>query len=1425
MTDNNKTVGDESLSALNIINTIERTSKEELDVLLSIDKKLDNNTSPAANRVTSRPAIDRDEKRRQEKSVKPKAESQRPNVKSDDETGLKIKRSRPRRADVPTQPAKKQSRPLQTEKDSASTSKSSPAPSVVANRQVTPRAHEEQQRKRGDDGRFTGSAAKIQEKQEQNRHEELIEEEEKSRSVIQKITGFFAERSTKDVEGTAVDAAGVAAGGSFWKAGKEAWELVQNTGEMLGIGKEKDENKKPLLGKLKGLFSRPRSPETHSDSQPEYQPAPAKRNNAPAILRASPSSGTTRGFGLKQARIARAPAGSLDVVNRNIQKATITKTEEQTQAIKEGDQQIIERLDELLEKSGGGQKKGGLSGLLGGLLGLLGGKIGKGLMGLFGRMGMGLAGIGGLWVAKYGKKLLTGFLSLLGLKKLKSLLGGGRNSEGGIDVDIDSDDRRDGKTKDKKKKGKKPGPGKAKRTKGPGRLKKFFSNPVTKAVATSAATTAATSAAVSAIDNADDLPDEKRGVEKKSDADADKKTTKSDTPEKKAPQKSAAETAKESAEKAQKAGPKTGDKVSIGRPLTAEEAAAKKAEKTVAQKTAKKAGETALIKGTAKVGAKIGLRAVPILGQIGGVAYDVVDGYTDEQAQREAFSVADGDEVSQRQKLTYTAANVLDLGGLASGASSLLGDGARWLGMDSVADALTYDTGEVARRIDGTINKVSDAFSYMTGKGNGKGSDINAQVQDITSAIKDGTEKTVTTIELSTQTLVDTITESGINAAGSTAGNRSESSGQTNAKSVAVAGAGVGGHVAGLTSVDETLMTPDLNVGGKQAKVRAYRNNNFGNIGFAHQAGAVIEKKNAYGEQRFARWNTPEEGLRGTANQVMLYKTGKSNSGKRETIDEIMDVFAPPSENNTEAYKRSLEAQLGVGRHDKVDWSDPEKMRNLVKALARVEGGGNIQMTDADIAKALGSYNFQTNRWEGQFTDQTLEKVNATRDEKGLVRLNATDQFSIGGAMTGRGDIAKATHVDPTIKQQPTEVKPESETQSEQPQPAAPAAPVQTQTKQKTEPSQAANNEVKPADTTTPTETAITAASNSNTGENYTPGKLPLEDIPVVGDAIKKFGSDTVANAEGLRHQGAPVTSPTQQGERSPVSSSPTAVKTEKKPPEDATAAQTVVNTIEESKATEAPKQAETPQSAEKNKEIEDEKAQSDLFAPNSMNGETYKAADLPFKDVPIVGDLIKKYGGDRVANAEGLRHQSAPEFNSIDRANEALANWKNDQNTPTPVASQESTQAETTAAQIEQATTQDKPAPVSNSDTVTSAPAAVAKAEAEAEAAQPTTAISTANYSQSKSMYSVTDLQSATPAMPAANNGQQKAKPTTADTDIKILGALNRIAGLLEDIKKEGTNNDTPRFTSVKNSPQPAPRSTIPLTVADPIMSNLANR
>ncbi|EKI3096614.1 hypothetical protein PC510_003895, partial [Escherichia coli] len=343
MADNNKTVGDDSLSALNIINTIERTSKEELDVLLSIDKKLDNNTSPAAKRSTSWPAIDTDEKQRPEKSVKTKAESQRPNVKSDDDTGLKIKRSRPRRADVQTQPAKnKQSRPLQTEKSSTSTSKSSPAPSVVANRPVKPRAHEEQLRKRGDNGRFTGSAAKIQEKQEQNRHEELIEEEEKSRSVIQKITGFFAERSTKDVEGTAVDAAGVAAGGSFWKAGKEAWELVQNTSEMLGIGKEKDENKKPLLGKLKGLFSRPRSPETHSDSQPEYQPAPAKRNNAPAILRASPSSGTTRGFGLKQARIARAPAGSLDVVNRNIQKATITKTEEQTQAIKEGDQQIIE---------------------------------------------------------------------------------------------------------------------------------------------------------------------------------------------------------------------------------------------------------------------------------------------------------------------------------------------------------------------------------------------------------------------------------------------------------------------------------------------------------------------------------------------------------------------------------------------------------------------------------------------------------------------------------------------------------------------------------------------------------------------------------------------------------------------------------------------------------------------------------------------------------------------------------------------------------------------------------------------------------------------------------------------------------------------------------------------------------------------------
>ncbi|MBE9807346.1 lytic transglycosylase, partial [Escherichia coli] len=79
-----------------------------------------------------------------------------------------------------------------------------------------------------------------------------------------------------------------------------------------------------------------------------------------------------------------------------------------------------------------------------------------------------------------------------------------------------------------------------------------------------------------------------------------------------------------------------------------------------------------------------------------------------------------------------------------------------------------------------------------------------------------------------------------------------------------------------------------------QATKRGERNNNPGNLNFAGQAGASLERPGG----RFARFETAFDGLRALARQLMLYAGRGINS-----VEKIISTWAPASDNNnTTAY-------------------------------------------------------------------------------------------------------------------------------------------------------------------------------------------------------------------------------------------------------------------------------------------------------------------------------------------------------------------------------------------------------------------------------------------------------------------------------------------------------------------------------------------
>ncbi|HCO0652584.1 TPA: transglycosylase [Escherichia coli] len=419
---------------------------------------------------------------------------------------------------------------------------------------------------------------------------------------------------------------------------------------------------------------------------------------------------------------------------------------------------------------------------------------------------------------------------------------------------------------------------------------------------------------------------------------------------------------------------------------------------------AKKKTESVALKSAAKIGVKsaasTAARAVPIIGSLAMAGYDAIDGYTDTEAQKAAFGLSDDDAVSEQQKTAYATANVLDMGGLVSGATNLIGKGISALGFERAGEKLqNFDTGDIARGVNGAVDITKSVFGSL--KDTFLSTDESTK--QVKKAVEDGTKKTV-----------DAIHSLGEQLQGGRDGED-----------------GVGEH--GYTSPAEfnapasNTIAADLNIGGSNAKNRNYRNNNLGNLVFANQEGAALEAPNAKGEQRFARFNTPEEGIRALANQVSSYYNGTSAAAgyqKLQTVSSIISKWAPPKENNTNQYIDNVSKYLGVSPNEKIDVSNPEVMTQLVRAIATKEGG-NPAVNNEFIKNALGAFNTNTGRWEGQFSDETLARINKIQKENGGQLIARDSQYSVGRKVkyaNGKSPAQPVLNAVPTATQQPIEV-------------------------------------------------------------------------------------------------------------------------------------------------------------------------------------------------------------------------------------------------------------------------------------------------------------------------------------------------------------------------------------------------------------------
>lgn len=134
--------------------------------------------------------------------------------------------------------------------------------------------------------------------------------------------------------------------------------------------------------------------------------------------------------------------------------------------------------------------------------------------------------------------------------------------------------------------------------------------------------------------------------------------------------------------------------------------------------------------------------------------------------------------------------------------------------------------------------------------------------------------------------------------------------------------------------------------------VRAVRNNNPGNLNAGDHWQGLLPRAQMSMEQaaedRFAVFAAPKWGFRAMARVLLNYQRIHHLS----CIGQFIARFAPPSENSTAAYALAVAHAVGVAINTPADFTKPDLLAALCKAIATHECGG-WYFHDADLNEGV----------------------------------------------------------------------------------------------------------------------------------------------------------------------------------------------------------------------------------------------------------------------------------------------------------------------------------------------------------------------------------------------------------------------------------------------------------------------------------------
>ncbi|HHT2967464.1 TPA: structural protein [Citrobacter koseri] len=125
---------------------------------------------------------------------------------------------------------------------------------------------------------------------------------------------------------------------------------------------------------------------------------------------------------------------------------------------------------------------------------------------------------------------------------------------------------------------------------------------------------------------------------------------------------------------------------------------------------------------------------------------------------------------------------------------------------------------------------------------------------------------------------------------------------------------------------------------------RGIRNNNPGNVRWGDDWKGLVPKGQRT-DKAFCQFSTPEYGIRAMS---IILRNYQRKYGLN-TVAGIIKRWAPPNENDTQAYINSVAQATGVSPDQKIDTSDSRFMMKLLQAIIKHENGSQPYSFDTFV--------------------------------------------------------------------------------------------------------------------------------------------------------------------------------------------------------------------------------------------------------------------------------------------------------------------------------------------------------------------------------------------------------------------------------------------------------------------------------------------